>query len=209
MSDRARGVYRLLGWPRFYEAFQQVLGARALRKRFVDDFLRPFSGARLLDVGCGPGSLLADLPSGVEYIGFDVNPRYIEEAQRRYRGRGRFFCASIEEGLPGLGQNTFDFVVARSLLHHLNDEEANQLLASARRHLRPGGTFVSSDPTFHDGQSVMARAVISFDRGRHVRSPEAYRSLAEGSFDSVEMRVIQGALRIPYSHCVMIAKSSA
>jgi cyclopropane fatty-acyl-phospholipid synthase-like methyltransferase len=35
----------------------------------------------------------------------------------------------------------FDFVVAKSLLHHLADEEAHDLLVTARRVLREGGVF--------------------------------------------------------------------
>lgn len=201
MAHRSSGVYRLFELPGIYETFQRLLGARRARRRFVAEFLRPFEGARLLDAGCGTASLLDDLPAGVEYTGFDINAKYIDAARRRYGSRGRFFVApaggvTVEEG-------AFDFVVAKAVLHHLSDDEADRMLASASRFLTPGGVFVSTDPVFHEGQAWFARLLASFDRGGNVRTPDAYRALAASHFVDVEGWLVTDMLSVPYSHYVM------
>jgi SAM-dependent methyltransferase len=207
MSHRSAGVHQVLSWPRVYERFQLLMGGWAARRRFVEQYLRPFDGARILDVGCGAGSLLEHLPLGVEYVGFDINQRCIDYARRRYGDRGRFFCARAGENAAVDGQRNYDFVIAKSLLHHLSDRDAEALLAVARRLLRSGGSFVSLDPVLHPPQKWLARFLISLDRGTNVRSPEQYRQLATTEFEDLEEHLLTDLLPIPYSHFVMRARS--
>lgn len=206
MTHHATGVHKILDRPGVYERVQRLLGARAARQRLVAEFLRPFPGARILDVGCGTGSLLDYLPPDVDYAGFDLNPAYIEAARKTYGPRGaRFYCARAGVGAEGLQERSFDLVVAKSLLHHLDDAEANQLLETAARLLRAGGVFFSSDPVRHEGQALIARALLALDRGRSIRTPDEYRALASGHFAAVETTLLTDLLPIPYSHFVMRA----
>jgi SAM-dependent methyltransferase len=171
----------------------------------VEEFLRPWDGARLLDAGCGTGLLLDDLPSGIEYVGFDANEKYIEEARRRYGGRATFHCASVGAEANVVGDGAFDFFVAKSFLHHLDDASAHHLLTAARRALRPGGIFFSSDAVRHEGQSFIARMLAALDRGRNVRRPEEYRSLINTHFPVVETWLVTDLLPVPYSHFIIRA----
>src|SRR4029077_4323462 len=86
MSHRSTGLYRIFESAAVYERFQRLLGSDAARRRFVLDFLRPCPGARILDIGCGTGAILDHLPPNVDYVGYDLNPRYIEDARRRHAG---------------------------------------------------------------------------------------------------------------------------
>src|SRR5687767_12267546 len=121
MSHRSTGIYRILETATVYDRFQRLLGGDAARRRFVRDFLRPSPEIRILDIGCGTGTILGYLPREVDYVGYDLNPRYIEEARRRHAGRGRFFCARVEEAPEEPGG--FDLVLATAILHHLEDPE--------------------------------------------------------------------------------------
>jgi SAM-dependent methyltransferase len=207
MNQRATGLYRILERPRIYERFQKLLGAEHARRRFVHDFLRPFAGARLLDVGCGPGSLLEDLPADVDYTGFDINPKYIEAARNRNPERGRFFCSGVGAETPALGDEKFDFVVAKGLLHHLDDVDAQAFVRSTRRYLRDDGVFVSYDAVFHEGQRPLARFLAALDRGANVRTPEAYSALVASAFSDVETHLVTNLARIPYDHFIVRARS--
>jgi len=206
MTHHDTGVHKILDRPGVYERVQRLLGARAARRRLAGEFLRPFAGARVLDVGCGTGSLLDDLPRDVEYVGFDLNPSYIEAARTKYGGRARFYCARAGLGANGLEESSFDFVVAKSLLHHLDDAEADQLLETAARLLRADGVFFSSDPVRHERQAIAAKFLLALDRGRSIRSPEEYSALAAAHFSDVETTLLTDLLPIPYSHFVMRAK---
>lgn len=207
-SHRSRGLYRILERPAVYDRVMRLLGGPAARKRFVDELVRPQPGTKVLDVGCGIGALLADLPDGVSYVGVDVNPAYIEAARARYGDRGEFFAARAGDALAPQWSG-FDIVIAMALLHHLEDDEAHRLLHSVSSVLRPGGMFVSIDPTRHTGQSIVARLLVSLDRGRRVRSADGYRALVDAHFPDVETRVLTDLLPIPYSHCLVTAHSAS
>ncbi|MFL6202293.1 MAG: class I SAM-dependent methyltransferase [Thermoanaerobaculia bacterium] len=203
MSHRSTGIYRIFESAVVYESFQRLLGSDAARRRYVRELLRPSPGSRILDIGCGPGTIRDYLPQDVDYAGYDLNWRYIEEARRRYPGRGRFFCARVEDAPDEPGG--FDLVLATAILHHLDDSEAGRLVASAWRHLRPGGSLVTLDPVRHPGQSPVARLLVALDRGRRVRTPEGYRALAAARFPSVETTLLTDLIPIPYSHLLMRA----
>ena len=205
MSHRATGIYRIFESATVYARFQRLLGGDGARRRFVREFLRPFPGTRILDIGCGTGAILDDLPGDVDYVGYDLNPRYIEAARRRHRGRGRFFCARVEEAPEEPGG--FDLVLAMAILHHLDDTEVDRLMASAHRHLRPEGSLVTLDPVRHPVQSPVARLLVALDRGRRVRTPEGYRGLAAARFPSVETALLTDLMPIPYSHFLMRAST--
>ncbi len=206
MDQVSHGIYRLLERAGLYEWFQRLLGAQAVRQRFVEERLRPFPGARLLDIGCGTGSLLDHLPPDVDYAGYDPNPSYIAAAERRYGSRGQFFCARVGDEPPLAGG--FDLVVAKGVLHHLSDADADRLVRNARAHLREGGWLVTADPVLHPGQSRIARFLVSRDRGRQVRSPEGYRALVAPYFSEIETSLVTDRLAIPYSHFLMRARRS-
>jgi SAM-dependent methyltransferase len=203
MSHRSTGVYRILERPAVYQRFQAMLGGPHALRRFVDEFVRPQDGAALLDAGCGTGALLDYLPESVRYAGFDFNPAYIETARSRYGPRGTFLCARVGQELPDLRESSFDLVVAVALLHHLSDDDAGHLMRTAARLLAPGGTFVTIDGTLHPGQGLVSRTLARLDRGRAVRTPEAYRRLLEPHFANIERWLVTDMLAVPYSHCIL------
>ena len=205
MSHRSTGVYKILERPGVYARFQALLGGPQALRRFVDEFVRPSAGIRLLDVGCGTGSLLDYLPDSVSYVGFDINPAYIEAARVRYGSRAVFHCARVGEEPRDIQDGSFDLVVAVALLHHLGDGQARQLIQMAWRVLRPGGAFVSIDGTLHQEQPWLAKVLARLDRGGAVRSPEAYRHLLAPHFPEAESWLLTDMLAVPYSHCVMRA----
>jgi SAM-dependent methyltransferase len=202
-------IHRLLAAARGYDFFQRALGGDAAR-RFVTELLQPPPTCRILDLGCGTARILDWLPDSVSYVGVDSSPRYIAAARHRYGARGTFRYAEIGvevvelEKLPV--EDRFDIVLAKGVLHHLDDREAYALIDTAHAWLRPGGQLVTLDPVRHDGQARLARLLIVLDRGRYVRRPEQYRALAEGRFAILEARVLTGRLRVPYSHFFLRAE---
>lgn len=90
---------------------------------------------RVLDVGCGPGTNAAHF-AGSDYVGIDLNPRYIEDAKRRH-GRDFRVADATEFSVPE-GER-FDFILINSFLHHIPDEPTRDLLGNLRRALAPDG----------------------------------------------------------------------
>ena len=107
-------------------------------------FLLPHlrSGMRLLDVGCGPGSITLGLAEAVapgEVVAVDLSAEVLEGARRLAVERGvtnvRFETADIEHLAYAAG--TFDVVYAHQVLQHLPRPVA--ALAEMKRVLETGG----------------------------------------------------------------------
>jgi SAM-dependent methyltransferase len=202
-GSRSRSIfnmYKLLEFSLAYQTFGALINRRD-PSLFARDHLRAREGDRLLDIGCGPADVVALLPQ-VEYVGFDANPQYIETAKRNYGDRGEFYCKRVSEESLSTHAN-FDIVLASGLLHHLDDEEGEQLFRIALAALRPGGRFVTLDGCYVDDQSPIARFLISRDRGRFVRDQQGYLGIATKVFSNIRPFVRHDLLRIPYTHLIM------
>lgn len=193
------GLYRLVGIPRIYRLIQNLLAGRATRMRLAHELIRAQQGQRVLDLGCGSGDALHYLPD-CDYVGVDMNPSHIEEAKRIHAGRGRFVTGDATR-IGDLGQ--FDLILGIGLLHHLDDASADEVLKRAAGLLREGGRMFTIDPCYVEGQHPFAKFLIDRDSGRAVRTQDAYRRLGEGMFKTVETRILNDLLRVPYTHCVM------
>jgi ubiquinone/menaquinone biosynthesis C-methylase UbiE len=108
------------------------------------EFLLPYvkAGMRLLDVGCGPGSItlgLASLVAPGDATGIDIQPDQVERARAAATeatvSNVRFDVADCYR-LP-FPDASFDICFANSVLQHLR--EPISALAEMRRVLRPGG----------------------------------------------------------------------
>jgi SAM-dependent methyltransferase len=200
MAQVTTGVRSVLSHPVVYQSFAKLVGGERVRSRLIGDHIRPWAGMRLLDIGCGPGEMFAHLPQ-VDYTGIDISEPYIEHARERFGDRAEFRVAD-GAGLPP-DLSDFDIALAIAVLHHLDDDEARSLLAGAGSALRPDGRFVAIDCVYTPGQSRAARAIISRDRGQHVRSREGYVALAESVFGEVRSIERDDLLRIPYTHLIL------
>src|SRR3989338_3893906 len=185
----------LLSFPQIFNFYLLLIGFNNLRRKFVNEFIKPFPGATILDIGCGTASILDFLPDNVSYTGFDMNQRYISYASKKYL-KAVFSCEEIKESLNTI-PNHFDIVLASGVLHHLNDHEVENLFEKSRSSLKDGGYLMTHDPTYVENQSPITRFIISMDRGVHIRTPEEYLSLAKKYFKKVETTVFHDILRIP------------
>jgi SAM-dependent methyltransferase len=168
-----------------YNFFQKAVGAHKPRQRFFADHVAPLGKARVLDVGCGPGTNCSWMPPGIEYVGCDLSESYIAHARARYGSRGEFFAAPVGE-VAKLGLKPFDAVIAVTILHHLSDAQVLTLCDEVRQLLVPGGVFITGDPCFAVGQSRLEHFITSCDRGRYMRYPEQYRALLLQRFPVVD-----------------------
>ncbi|MGI9350702.1 MAG: class I SAM-dependent methyltransferase [Rhizobiaceae bacterium] len=205
MAEKTSGIYRLITIPKLYAFFQDMLGGQAARGSFKEQYFNDVAGKKVLEIGCGPGASYPILSDSAEFIGVDWNAEHIKTAQEKFgSGKASFVRGDVRTELS-MDSGRFDYVFAFGLLHHLDDNDAKELLIVAHDYLCTGGKFVSVDPVYHKGQNWFAKWMCDRDSGQNVRTAERYQSLFPEQFNNVCSNVSTDKLRIPYSHCVMVA----
>lgn len=123
------------------------------------------SGASLLDVGCGPGTITMDLAEWVapgSVVGIDRSPEVIERARDAAEARalsnltfevGDVYDLEFEDG-------SFDVVYAHQVLQHLSDP--TRALREMGRVLRDGGWLAVRDADY--GEFTWTPANETLDR---------------------------------------------
>jgi len=127
-----------------YDPVVKLLGGDGARELLLDQAaVRP--SHRVLDIGCGTGSLVVLLKRkfpDVEVVGLDPDPRALARARRK----GQRAALSIQldqgfsDGLP-CPAGTFDRVFSSFMFHHLEGAEKEMTLCEVRRVLKPGAKF--------------------------------------------------------------------
>ncbi|MGF1599994.1 MAG: methyltransferase domain-containing protein [Acidimicrobiales bacterium] len=158
---------------------------RSHRRRSAADsaaYLLPHldAGQRLLDVGCGPGTITADLARIVapgEVVALDRETSVVEEALVVAAERGVTNMTAAVGDIYHLDQpsDSFDVVHAHQVLQHLSDPVG--ALREMARVTRPGGTIAVRDADY--GAMTWWPADPRLDRWREIYSAVARSNGAE------------------------------
>jgi SAM-dependent methyltransferase len=133
----------LIGDAVLYDTLSRLLLGPFLARIAADVAAVAPDGARVLEVGCGPGHLATRLAHhGFDVTGLDLDPAMIARARANtYRavnrgGRQPSFLVGDVAALA-FPDRSFDLVVSTLSMHHWADPAAG--LAEIGRVLRPGG----------------------------------------------------------------------
>jgi SAM-dependent methyltransferase len=197
-------LQQILKIPTIYVLFQKIVRGKG-EYRFITRYVRSQPGNSVLDIGCGPASILEHMPD-VKYVGFDLDDRSIRMARKRFGTRAEFFCANVAEATLKQ-RDAFDLVIAAGVLHHLSEEEAEALLNLAASALAPGGRVITWDCCYVERQSSLSRFLMDKDRGQYVRTEKGYAELAHKTFEHVEAFIDYDLVRIPDYPCLVMELS--
>ena len=196
---------RLLAHTFVYKTLQNLVAPSGLARQTVADYLMTPTNSKVLDLGCGYGSISQYFSPDVHYLGIDLNESYISEALRRYAGPNSDFIVGDISDSEILNRGPFDLVFVSGVLHHLSSSQISSICKASSNLVNKNGRFVAIEPVFSPEQGIIARLIIAADRGRYVRDVEGYESLLTSGFQNVKSKVIHGRLRIPYSHVILTA----
>lgn len=179
--------------PSYDVGIRVTLPERRFKTRLIES-ARLTAGMRVLDIGCGTGTLLliaAEMAYEAVLFGVDIDDRILERARRKIAVRGvriQLERASATE-LP-YADGSFERVLSTLAFHHLMREEKARAFAEAYRVLRPGGEFHLGDFGAPDTRySRVASYLTEKLGGEHVQ--ENYGGLLpvmarEAGFGSIE-----------------------
>jgi ubiquinone/menaquinone biosynthesis C-methylase UbiE len=134
---------------RLYDPF---LALTMREERFKGDLVEQALGGapeRILDLGCGTGTLtvrLAQAVPGAEVVGLDGDPKILERARAKAEKAGAkiTFVHGFANVLP-FGNGGFDRVVSSLLFHHLEPDTKRDALREARRVMAKRGSLHIAD----------------------------------------------------------------
>lgn len=150
-----------------------------------------------LDLGCGTGTAGGGLVrSGMTVIGADLSIPCLEVAARRLNAVARVDAAHLP-----FADASFDAVVSRGALHHLDDPHA--ALAELARVMKPGARALFMDPREYAWLEPIKHALrkndASFTHEHHAFGVPEYQALI-GEHLRVERTETQYALAILVAH---------
>lgn len=164
--------------------------------------------ARVVEIGCAGGALLADLASD----GFrDLSAVDVTEAAvERARAREVAEVTRVDGVATPFDDDTFDVLIASDVLEHIADEAA--ALAEWRRIVRPGGLAVVFVPAFmalwsehdvvnrHERRYTLSQLVrVTRSAGFHVRDARYWNAslFLPTAASRVAARLVRGVRRAP------------
>jgi trans-aconitate methyltransferase len=173
-------------------AFVPALGAPLISR------LAPRPGERILDLGCGDGTLTeAIAASGARVVGVDSSPEMIAAA------RARGLDVRLMDATRLAFEAEFDAVFSNAALHWVRD--ANAAVAGVHRALKPAGRFVAEFGG-HTGvaaisvaiRAVLALRQISYDWPWYFPTADEYRERLEThGFEVEDIRLFPRPTPLP------------
>lgn len=128
----------------FYDLTVSLLGGNRARRDLVVQ-ANIISGQRILDIGCGTGTLAVMLKrnhADVEVVGLDPDPKALRRAKTKasQAGLSLQFDEGFADELP-YAENSFDRVFSSFMFHHVEEQYREKTLREVARVLKPGGSF--------------------------------------------------------------------
>jgi ubiquinone/menaquinone biosynthesis C-methylase UbiE len=164
--------------------YEQLMGrwSQRLARLFIE-FTGVADGERILDVGCGTGSLtfaLAKAANLAEIVAVDYSPVFVEEAIRRNTNPRIKVRQADASALPFEG-GTFDRALALLVLHFV--PEAGKAVAEMCRVVRSGGVVAAAVWDHLGGMPGMRMMVDTVaalgESGRQLRSRYCFQPMMQ------------------------------
>ena len=175
-----------------YDPLLKFLGVESARRELIDHAaIRP--NHRVLDSGCGPGSLvilIKQCHSDAEVVGLDPDPKVLVRGKRKAERAGISvqFDQGFSDELP-YPESSFDRVLSSFMFSHLKPEEKKNALNEVRRILRPSGSFHLLDFGGAEARAdgLLARLLHSTEHLQDNFEGRLSRLMGEMGFDSNEV----------------------
>ncbi|MBI3662599.1 MAG: methyltransferase domain-containing protein [Acidobacteria bacterium] len=190
---RSTSQGQTIRWASFYDVLVTALTlgrARVFREAALD-LARVSPGERVLDVGCGTGSLALAakrrVGAGGAVHGVDAAAEMVARAKQKAVREGLevTFDVAPAQALP-FPDGAFDLVLCTLMMHHLPDGGRKQAIAEMRRVLKPGGRLLVVDLA-HEKGLLAALTPISLIHGHDAMhaAEEAEALMRDAGFSDI------------------------
>ncbi|MBZ9882022.1 class I SAM-dependent methyltransferase [Mesorhizobium sp. CA10] len=164
--------------------YEQLMGrwSRRLAPKFID-FVGLAGGEKVLDVGCGTGSLTFELAKSgdlTDIEAIDFSPVFVAAAKERNTDPRVTIQQADATALP-FADNAFDRALALLVLHFV--PEAGKAVAEMRRVTRPGGVVAAVVWDHYGGMTGMRMMIDTVaalsESGRQLRNRYCFQPMMQ------------------------------
>lgn len=172
---------------RYYDPLMEFCGARKTLREKVLKVIEPKPRMRILDVGCGTGSLIIDIKEKypeIEVAGADIDRKMLVQARKKIRTK-KLDIKLINVGADQLKfrARTFDYVISTLVFHHLPTEIKQQALIDIAKMLKPEGKFILID--IGDKKSKWLQLDYFLSRLVHMAEAKTMKDNVDGKIPSM------------------------
>lgn len=182
-----------LGLHAFTDAYDRLIARffpeAAVKSRLLD-LAEVGEGVRVLDLGCGTGTLLAMAAErGALVTGIDADPKMLAKAVPKLQGREAQLIQGYTTAVD-LPKESFDVVISSLFFHHLHTADKRSTLERALHWLAPGGRMVIADfarprHPVHKALFLPVRMLDGFELTRDVLDERVPALMVEVGFQGV------------------------
>jgi ubiquinone/menaquinone biosynthesis C-methylase UbiE len=187
----------------FATVYDLVMGTRVNEAKYLRNLIKKHApnAKKLLELGCGSGSLIEVLQKSYSCIGIDLSSEMVKVARKKVP-RSQFIVGDITSFDI---DEKFDVIVCAfdTINHVLNFSKWRQIFRRAHSHLNQGGVFIFdintklkleryvSEPPFTEATDKFISIVDAVKKGpnKYQLEIKALTKNKSGSFDLVEMKV--------------------
>ena len=151
----------------FYDSLvERPISVMRIRKNLLMQ-MGDLNGKRILDVGCGTGSLsimIKQMYSDADIVGLDGDSRILETARSKAKNQG--LQVRFEQGMSfalPYPDASFDVVLTSFMLHHLDRDDKQKTTMEAYRVLCSSGQVFGVD--FVEPQNFSGKVIRSLAQG--------------------------------------------
>jgi len=147
--------------PLYDRLLERTLKEQAFKQHLIHQ-ARILPGQRVLDLGCGTGTLTVMIKRShpqATVIGLDPDAKALDRAQKK--ALAATVDVAFHQGFaskPPFEAGTFDRVLSSLMFHHLRPAEKRSALQAVRNLLRPGGEIHIAD--WGGAQNFLMRAAF-------------------------------------------------
>jgi ubiquinone/menaquinone biosynthesis C-methylase UbiE len=129
-----------------YDPLTKFFGLAKVKEKLIANS-KISEGQRVLDIGCGTGTLLQMIRQtepNTELVGLDGDPKILQIAKEKTKNLNIRFDQAMAYELP-YPDASYDRVLSSLVFHHLSTTNKQRAFREILRVLRPGGLMVIAD----------------------------------------------------------------
>ncbi|MCX7928480.1 MAG: class I SAM-dependent methyltransferase [Patescibacteria group bacterium] len=194
-------ILRILDYPFWFNSIRYIItGNQKSMKAYVYKWLSCGSPDLVLDIGCGTGDFFDKRYK--EYIGIDINQKFIAFAKKKYKKfkNANFLVGNVLSYKYRSLKGKKVGIIFVSMMHHLSDQELFLLFDNLKK---LNITYLVVCDIIPNPKGLLKKLMVTLDRGAYIRSEERKIKILKKYFYIIDIKMLKAGLAV---QCGIVCK---